>query len=309
MTRVLITGAFGFIGLNLINRLIKDGVEKIYVIDKNYPLMSDYEQIEVISHDLADLDSISKLELDGAILLAGISGKNITEKETIFKVNVDMNLSLIKTALQTNDLHVIIPSSQLVYEAAATTGETLDLRPTTLYAQSKLELEKQMLELAKQERGLTVTSFRISNPFGPHIPHPQNYNYANQMLYKLMHNESIELFNNGELTKNFIPIQNVCKIMSDTLQKGLFSNELVNLGHYLDISLKNFYELAQTKFASGNITYSSQESYEIAELDTSKLYAIIDKESLLDLASSLELFEKFFKEHEQVSVDSLITAL
>jgi len=175
MKNFLITGGFGFIGLNLINSVLKDNLGKVHVIDSDqYPYPK--EEVQLLANSIEDLSWISKdIDLDGVVLLAGISGKNIKDIEKIHKLNVDVNVEIVEELIKYNKrtFHVVIPSSQLVYGNSSDTRETLDLSPEDPYAQSKLELEKELLALSSKYEKLSVTSFRISNPFGPHIPVPQ----------------------------------------------------------------------------------------------------------------------------------------
>lgn len=292
MKKVLITGAFGFIGLNLLNQLLLDGVEKIYVIDSYLPTELDESRIVVLSKDLADFSKVGDLvDIDAVVLLAGISGKQADE-DSFIEVNVNMNMALINKVVENNpDAHIIIPSSQLVYEDASSTVETLDLKPKSVYARSKLELERMLLN---GKSGLLATSFRMSNPFGPHIPHPQNYNYANQMLFKLFSGEMIELYNLGRLEKNYVPIQNVCKIISETISKRLFLNQIVNLGHFESIKMVEFFELARKVFGKGELKMveKSVESQPV-KIDVSTLYETVLKESMISLEESLIRFKDF----------------
>lgn len=308
MKNYLITGGFGFIGLNIINEILKRDLGNIGVIEYMESPTSD-KRISVLANSIEDQGWIKEeMNYDGVIILAGISGRDISDEKLVHKLNVDVNVALVKKLVEHNkkNIHVIIPSSQLVYENSENSSETLDHSPSHLYAYSKIELERNLFDLSSKESRVTITSFRISNPFGPHIPHPQNYNYANQMLYKLWSDERIELFQKGESIKNYLPVQNLAKIFVNTIENNLFANEIVNVGHYEDIKMKDFYVKAQNIFNKGKVSLTKGGIVDSIKLDTSKLYNSVDRSSLMDIEESLKVFDGFYTKHQKVEMRDLI---
>ena len=63
MNKVIVTGGAGFIGSNLVKRLLDDGAEKILIIDdfstgkkKN---LQDFSKIQIIESKVEDIDDLN----------------------------------------------------------------------------------------------------------------------------------------------------------------------------------------------------------------------------------------------------------
>ena len=307
--QILITGGFGFIGLNILGKILTSSDDEVLIIDRNVADLSN-ARVNIVANTITDTNWINKKhDIESVVLLAGISGKNVEDEKMMLELNVRANVELTKRLLKNSDknLHVIIPSSQLVYENTVVTDETINISPDNIYARSKLELEKQLLSLSTADKRLTVTSFRISNPFGPHIPIPQNYNYANQMLLKLWNDEIIQLFHYGKVIKNYIPIQNVVKVILETINRSLFKNEIVNLGYHEEVEMKKFYTEARRIMGKGSIELIEGGDVDNIRLNTEKLYSVFDKNSLITQSEALLLFKEFFDKHTNISIKEFIS--
>lgn len=304
----LITGGMGFIGINLIRGLLSTQNRKIYVIDRK-PETITSNRVMLVHEDLTKYTPDSNIEnLSAVVLLASISGRNLDDKDNVFEFNVASNVQLIQKVLDKGHegFKVIIPSSQLVYEGSKRSEETLDYSPESIYAMSKLELEKQLMELSEETKRFSVTSFRITNPFGSHVPVKQNYNYTNQMLYDLFCDKEISLYKHGEILKNYLPIQNLVRVFIQTIDDNLFRSEIVNLGHYEDVLIKDFFEMAREVFNRGkvNLIESGNDTYE--HIDTAKLYSTVEKKSLLSLKGALVEFKEFFEKKKDPKIENFI---
>jgi len=126
------------------------------------------------------------------------------------------------------------------------------------------------------------------------------------MLIKLWQGAKIELFQRGEVLKNYIPIQNVAKVFMGTLDNSLFKNEIVNLGQYEDVEMKKFYSIAGDIFESGKVKLVDGGNADNIRLNTKKLYSAIDKSSLLSIEEGLRRFKDFFDTHANIEIKDLI---
>jgi len=287
--KVLIKGALGFIGLNLISEL--------KTIPETRIVLQDLSSVEVTNPNIQFISEVSELTepVDALVMLAGISGKMSTQEI------IEKNVSLLDQTVSdvskiSSNFKIVFPSTQLVYEGRENGSETDDsLDPLNGYARSKLECEKLLQNLSRENGQISYTIMRITNPFGPHVPRPQNYNYANQMLYNLYKGEKIELFNKGETLKNYIPIRNLSTIMSEAVESDVFKNQIINVGSSSQVKMKDFFESARRIFENGEVILSETNYEETVEsINTEKLYSLLEDKKLQTNEEGIIEFKNFF---------------
>ena len=132
--RVIVTGASGFIGLNLVRVLAGLGAE-VTVIDRNQPS----ERLPNVQFEWADLRHLNKVyETDYLIHLAAITNAGFAERYPIdtFEVNVLGTVNLMNHVRVNR--RVLFPSTALVYEASTTPiSEDAPADLSSIYALSK----------------------------------------------------------------------------------------------------------------------------------------------------------------------------
>ena len=304
MKRFVITGGSGFLGLNLVGLLLKTYKNvNIVIIDRSKnSVFKDHPNISVINKSILDLttDDLNLQNVDGIFLLAGLSGTDVSPKD--LDINVQANENIINIAKSQNSYaRIIFPSSQLVYQKSSTnkTETSTDFTSNNEYVASKLSCEQMIINSIHNDSKLSYTIFRISNPYGPHIPKKQTYNYANQLLMRLINNEKITLIQKGEIMKNFIPVQNVVKIFHKITLDKLFENEVINLGHFENIIMNDFYQSAVEIFNSGKVSFVNEKLVDTSiPFNTDKLYSQINKKELLSTKEALKSTFEFFRNAE-----------
>lgn len=150
---VLVTGATGFIGRHLIQRLLEQNVPvRVVTRDLNRLPVEWRDQVEVIVGDLLD-KRIQTAATKGVGLIYNLAGE--TRNPSLMRaVNVEAIHGMLETAAQAGVKRVIHLSSVGVIgarEAGVVTEET-PCRPQTLYEQSKLEGEQMVLKYARSGR-------------------------------------------------------------------------------------------------------------------------------------------------------------
>lgn len=178
MTRVLVTGAMGFIGKELCTRLEERGYE-VWCTDQ--PLQQWYQTKERLLYgDVSNLDScrrqIREAMPEIIVHLASVTSTDkimYDEPERVIDVTFKgtMNVSLAWSAwakeTKTHPRQFVFASSAEVYGAADNppfTEET-EPRPNNIYAVSKWAGEKH-LRYWSQDTGIPVTIMRNFNTYG-----------------------------------------------------------------------------------------------------------------------------------------------
>jgi nucleoside-diphosphate-sugar epimerase len=150
---VLVTGATGFIGRHLIQRLLDQDVPVRVVTRDPIRLPVQWrDRVEVVVGDLVDTE-IQAAATKGVGLIYNLAGE-IRDSSLMRAINVEAVHGLLETAAQVGVKRIVHLSSVGVIGAseAGVVTEDTPCRPQTLYEQSKLEGEQIVLEYAQSGR-------------------------------------------------------------------------------------------------------------------------------------------------------------
>lgn len=224
--KILLTGGDGFIGKNLVEKLIKTGAELTNIGNKGK-----ISGIKNISADIAktNFSFLDEFKFDYVIHLAGISSpKRAKNKKKTFDLNVNGTKKFFEKLYSKRIKKVIFLSSSLVYsESQVSLKENSPLNITSKenYARSKLLGEETCLDLMK--KGLPILIFRLSNGYGPYQQWEKNATLVPQLISQSILEKKITLFNR-ETVRDYIHVGDI----TNAIVKGLtcpFSGTL-NLG-------------------------------------------------------------------------------
>jgi nucleoside-diphosphate-sugar epimerase len=173
MSKVMVTGAGGYIGTQLVRDLVKAGHE-VTAVDRFFfgkePL-SEFignKQVTIKQKDIRDLDLNDFKGHDAVCDLACLSNDPAGEidPQLTYQINRDGRIHVAKTAKQAGVEKYIISSSCSVYGKGEEPqlSETSKTNPISVYAKSTLEAEQENLSIA--DNNFSVTSLRNATVFG-----------------------------------------------------------------------------------------------------------------------------------------------
>lgn len=179
MKKILIIGGEGYIGQELNSYLqSKKNKYKIVVVDnliyKQKPLNKnkDYNNYEFINYDLTNTKKNNQILNDVycVVILSGLVGDPITKKYPILSKNINEKLikKIINQSFQKKIPKLIFVSTCSNYglrDIDSKAKETSILKPLSLYAKSKVSLEKFILSKKKQITTVP-TILRFATAFG-----------------------------------------------------------------------------------------------------------------------------------------------
>jgi len=224
--KCVVTGAAGFIGSSICERLLQLGHEVIAIDsfvdyyprkikEKNLELSKSYKNFKFIEGDLLELDLPSVLT--GAELIfhqAAQAGVRASWGST-FSIYTDNNirasqslLEACKSDLVKPDLRkVVYASSSSLYGSAETlpTTELTLPRPVSPYGVSKLAAE-QLMVLYTTEFGVPTASLRYFTVYGPRQRPDMAFH---RLLKAALSGEEFTMFGDGEQTRDFTFISDI----------------------------------------------------------------------------------------------------
>lgn len=241
----LVTGGAGFIGTNLVERLVELG-HKVIVVDdlsagkaeripegvplyrlditKTVPLTALMRGVDVVVH-LAALPSVQF---------------SIEHPEEAECVNIGGTRSVLEAARSAGVRRVVYAASSAVYgdQEILPLKETLPPAPKSPYALHKYAGEV-MMRLWHELYRLETVSFRFFNVYGPHLnPEGPYASVIGRFLLQRTRKETLTITGDGEQTRDFVHVRDVV----DALIKGSESEkvghgEVCNVGSGVSVSV------------------------------------------------------------------------
>lgn len=223
--KILVTGANGFIGRHVVKAL-KEACHETITLDQEWYRAMDIAQD--ITKPLAPIPG-----LDAVIHLAAIANPRECDgsPSRAFDVNVHGTQNVLKMAVASGANKVVFPSSGHVYDMPPLylpTDEQHPLRLNNTYTITKI-LGEQLCELYYQNHGLSYTTLRLYNAYGP----GQQLGYfIPDMLAK---KGDISLGSGGHITKDWVWVEEV----ADAFVKAISSPFVgaVNIGTGIETPL------------------------------------------------------------------------
>lgn len=284
--KILITGACGFIGTNLINDLITKGIiknpkENIIGIDNMSHgtfLNGVHDKINLVYGDIRNMVISSYFkDIDFVFHFAGLVSiydcdANPTEA---FDNNIMGSINVFDACIKNNVKKIIFSETSAMYEDSTVLPHIeTDWNPGTVYATSKACLHL-LAESYKKTKGLTYTGLRYFNVFGKlqdwkrTVP-PASCGFA----IRLMNGANPIIFGDGNRRRDFIHVDDVNDFHIKCITDMRTDNEVFNLGTGTSTSL---YEMIKVIADILEI-----ESYDINHLpeingEAFEIYANIDK--------------------------------
>lgn len=168
----LVTGAAGFIGAAIADKLIKDGntcttIDNLFTGNKEHIP----DRCEFILGDVSDLDVLNRLKgehFDAIFHIAGQSSGEVSFDDPIYdlRTNTQSTILLLKFARESGCKKFIYASSMSVYGDCGIPlcCEEVSTTPKSFYAVGKLASENYMRIYS--EFGITCTALRFFNVYG-----------------------------------------------------------------------------------------------------------------------------------------------
>lgn len=250
--KVLVTGAAGFIGSNLVYYLIEERPSwRIFALDaltyagnlKNLAPLLDDKKITFHKLDITDRDSVQKVfadeQFDLVFHLAAEShvDRSIHSAEQFVRTNVLGTLNLLESALNSNCGKFIHVSTDEVYGSLGPTGrfvETTPLDPTSPYSASKAASDLIALAFFKTH-GLKVTVTRCTNNYGP-------YQFPEKLIPLFITNalqdKSLPLYGDGMNIRSWLYVKDHCDALLKVAEKG-DAGEIYNIGGSEEAEIPN----------------------------------------------------------------------
>lgn len=241
MKTILITGAGGYIGTNLVNKLIKLNY-KVVGLDTfwfgNY--LKKNKKLKILKKDIRKIDIKDLNNIDIVIHLASIANDPAAElnAKLTWEINVLATYNLIDLAIKKKIKKFIFASSASVYGDTdnKSVKENFALKPGHYYAYSKYIGEK-MIQKYSKINNLNYSILRFFNIYGP-----KSNAVISTFLAQKIQNKKITIFGNGKQKRDFLYVDDLCNAIFKVLKNSKSNNKIYNLGSGSAISINAIFE-------------------------------------------------------------------
>lgn len=253
MAKILITGAAGFIGSSLADRLLQSGENKLVLVDNL--LTGDLRRLpskknlnwRFVKADCNNFKDISSVMLahrfDYVFHYAAVVGVQRTLDNPVMVLNDIQGIkNVLELCKNTGVKRVFFASSSEVYGEPFEHPQnelTTPLNSRLPYAVVK-NIGEAYLRSYHQEFGLDYTIFRFFNTYGT----KQSEDFVMSKFIKAaMQNKDITIFGKGDQTRTFCFVNDNVDACVSAFENDLFINDTINIGNDYEVTILQLAEI------------------------------------------------------------------
>jgi len=299
--KYLVTGGAGFIGSNLVDKLIEQG-HSVAIIDnlstgkeRNLNPKAEFHKM-----DICDFDQIKPIfqGVDCVFHLAAIPRVPLSIEDPVgtSKVNILGTINVFKAAIDSGVKRVVFASSSSVYgdQDRLPLEEKMTPNPLSPYGLQKL-VGEQVAKMFLNLYGIKIVCLRYFNVYGPRIDFDSDYSLVLGKFMRLKsQNKPLTIFGDGEQTRGFCFVgdvvdANIKASQSDKIKGG----EAINIGQEVSHSVK-----ALAEMVGGEIQYLPPRAGDPkhTQADTTLARELLGWKPTVDFKDGVEITKKWFQE-------------
>lgn len=322
----LVTGGMGFIGSNLVTRLVECGA-KVTVLDAMIPDYGGNEfnlkpvesQVRINYCDIRDESAMNYLvrDQDYVFHLAG----QVCHLMSLDNPFPDIEINIRGAAILMESLRKFNRKAVVVYtgtrgqygpSVSLPVNEEAPTNPKGIYEISNLTAEK-IIKVYNDVHGVNSVLLRLSNIYGPRsqMLHSR-FGVCNWFVRLAMDNAKIQVFGDGSILRDFLYVDDCVDAILRTAATPQCYGEIFNVGSDIPVS---FLELVKTiiavtgegswQFAEFSPERKAQEPGDFYS-DISKLHKFTGWKQMISLEQGLALTLDYYRKYKSHYWDAAI---
>jgi UDP-glucose 4-epimerase len=314
---IVVTGGAGFIGSNLVEELVKLGVEKIFVIDnfalekiggkqRGLYILNKYQgKFKLIVEDASNysfmLDFFKREEIDFVFNLA-VLPLPLALKRPSYVFNKNVKIASTLAELQRKDLFKTLVhfSSSEAYGSAVQVPMREDhpLQPSTSYGASKAAQDLLLLSYYNNF-GIDV---RIIRPFNNIGPGQNDFSYSAvvpRTIRRILMGKEPEIFGDGFQTRDFIFVKDTCKAAIKMALADSLKGQVINIASGKETTIKDLIStICRLMGYNGRIVYRSPRPGDVRRhyADITKARELLSFEPETSLEDALKIVINWYRD-------------
>lgn len=294
--RVLVTGGCGFIGSSIVDELLKSGHD-VTVIDNlssgRRENLDPRAHLFVADIRSAEIDEIFKVARPQIVYHQAAQvdvQTSINQPDFDADVNIMGTLRVLNCCKKYAVRKVVFASSAAVYGQPQhlSINELHTIEPISFYGISKYSVER-YIESFCPMHNIEYTILRYANVYGERQGSKGEGGVVSIFLKNMLTNKEINIYGDGEQTRDFIYVRDVAKANISVLHGG--NGQIFNIGTNTSASINKLY-----KFMKSYTNYQKEPIYcpkrqgdiEHSYLDNSKAIRLLDWQPEFTLEEGLK---------------------
>ena len=225
--KIVVTGGAGFIGTNLVRRLLERSHTVVALDDlSGGSIVGLPSEVQFVQGDIRNPDVVDSA-LDGADVVVHLAARgsvprSVADPVAAFDVNANGTRSILESARR-NGSSVVFASSSSVYgrNRENPKNEVMWVSPMSPYAASKLAAES-LVGSYGESYGMNVLSFRFFNVFGPwQRPDHVYAAVVPKWMWRAIHGQAVQVDGDGLQSRDFTSVHTVTDVLVDAIERGV----------------------------------------------------------------------------------------
>lgn len=255
--RFLVTGGAGFVGSQIVDKLLQDGAKRVIIYDNfssgnehNIDHLRNNNRVVVVPSDVLDYKTLHnvmrKIDVVSHQAAQLEIFHSLADPLDDLKINVIGTLNILKAALKRKIEKVINASSACVYGQAKyiPQDENHPLRPQWPYGVSKLSAEK-YCTMFYEFYGLPIVNLRYGIVYGPREWYGR---VLTMFIERVFENNVPVIFGDGRQSRDFVYVSDVAEMHNLCVENEEANGETYNVGTGTKTEIKELANLVIKTF-------------------------------------------------------------
>ncbi len=259
----LVTGGRGFIGKDLIGKLISNN-EEVLLLSSTPCYDPEIRPQQSITGSIQDIDFLESIfkdyEITGVYHLSAISDirKSIADPYATFDLNVLGTVNILEAMRRYDVKKMVFASTAAVYgnSSEPVKKESGDTKPLSPYAASK-QMAEEYCNIYSSQYGMNIKSLRYFNPYGPSMRPDSPASVVLKFITSIISKKSPVIFGDGTQTRDFVNINDITQANIKAMNTGEFG--VYNVGTGVATSLNDLAEMIM-EITGNNVSIDYQDT-------------------------------------------------
>ena len=301
--KILVTGGAGFIGSNIVDRLLRDGHDVVVVDNLSTGTLENVpDTVRWYEMDIRDPNMAQVFEKENPEIICHHAAQldvRVSMRDPLFdaEVNILGSVRLMDLCVRHHVRKLVFASTggAIYGEGYIPASENDVPKPISGYGVAKLTVE-QYLYCFHVNHGLDYVALRYSNVYGPRQNAHGEAGVVAIFSYKMLARQPVMIYGDGEQTRDFVYVGDVVEANIQAVQRdtvGSFNN-----GTGIESSINVLYERL-----AGIMNIAEPPVYEPAKLgeqqrsvlDCAQARSVLHWTPAVDLSAGLEQTVEFFR--------------
>lgn len=309
MKNVLLIGGAGFIGSNIISRLNSSGGARIFVLEPEFASLCRLDRlpVKVFRGEIGNLDLMKSIifdnKIDTVIHLVStlIPGSTFDDYQREFTDVIFPSIRLMELCCERNIKFVYFSSGGTIYGdrkgVVLPFTEEDPMAPISYYGWSKQMMENSILYMHRTQQ-LRYLIIRPSNPYGKGQNLHGKQGLIAVALGKILAGESIQVWGDGSVVRDYIYIDDLGKAIVDVLSNDSIENETLNIGSGVGYNINEIIDVLRNVVEEDvKVEHIAARQVDVSAvvLDISKLRRLVHFQPM-DICKGINLFYNDIKD-------------